>query len=74
MTDVSSRSPSPPELLLAWEGGEAKVFEQLVPLVHDELHRLARSYMGQERPGDTCRQRRLSTRRTPWWRSGFLEG
>ena len=28
-------------------------FDQLVPLVHDELRRLARRYMGRERPGHT---------------------
>ena len=40
-------------MLLAWEGGEAAAFDQLVPLVHEELHRLARRYMRQERSGHT---------------------
>ena len=37
------------DLLLAWGRGDESAFEQLVPLVHAELHRLARSYMRGER-------------------------
>src|SRR6185295_1740021 len=40
-------------LLVAWSGGDEAAFERLVPLVHAELHRLARRYMGRERPGHT---------------------
>ena len=40
-------------MLLAWEGGDAAAFDSLVPLVHEELHRLARRYMRHERPGQT---------------------
>jgi len=32
-------------LLRAWRGGDQAAFDQLVPLVHDELHRLAHRYM-----------------------------
>jgi RNA polymerase sigma factor (TIGR02999 family) len=39
------------QLLVAWNGGDPAALEQLVPLVHAELHRLARRYMGQERAG-----------------------
>ncbi len=46
-------SPSPTELLLAWGGGDAEAFDRLVPLVHYELHRLARRYMARERPDHT---------------------
>ena len=41
------------ELLLAWNQGDDRALEQLMPLVHDELHRLAHRYMGGERPGHT---------------------
>ena len=41
------------ELLLAWNQGDEQALEQLMPLVHDELHRLAHHYMGGERPGHT---------------------
>ncbi|HKV40220.1 MAG TPA: sigma-70 family RNA polymerase sigma factor [Blastocatellia bacterium] len=40
-------------LLLAWGQGDQSALEQLVPLVHDELHRLARSHLRRERPGHT---------------------
>jgi RNA polymerase sigma factor (TIGR02999 family) len=39
------------ELLLAWNGGDEEALERLMPLVHDELHRLAHHYMAGERPG-----------------------
>lgn len=41
------------ELLRAWSDGDQAAFEALAPLVHQELHRLARSYMGRERAGHT---------------------
>ena len=41
------------QLLLAWGGGDEAALEQLVPLVHGELRRLARRHMGRERPGHT---------------------
>lgn len=39
------------QLLVAWNQGDQLALEQLVPLVHAELHRLARRYMGNERAG-----------------------
>jgi len=52
---VADRSPSrnPTELLLAWSAGDQHAFDLLVPLVHDELRRLARGYMARERPDHT---------------------
>jgi RNA polymerase sigma factor (TIGR02999 family) len=41
------------DLLLAWSGGDDQALEQLVPLVHHELRRLARRQMGGERHGHT---------------------
>jgi RNA polymerase sigma factor (TIGR02999 family) len=41
------------ELLLAWNQGDDRALERLMPLVHDELHRLAHHYMRGERPGHT---------------------
>jgi RNA polymerase sigma factor (TIGR02999 family) len=38
---------------MAWGHGDTRAFDQLVPLVHDELRRLARRYMTGERPGHT---------------------
>jgi RNA polymerase sigma-70 factor (ECF subfamily) len=44
---------SPTELLLAWGRGDRQAFDLLVPLVYDELHRLARQYMARERTDHT---------------------
>lgn len=40
-------------LLVAWGGGDQSALEELAPLVHSELHRLAHHYMGRERAGHT---------------------
>jgi len=40
-------------LLVAWSHGEESALEQLTPLVHSELRRLARSYLRRERDGHT---------------------
>ena len=45
--------PGPTELLRAWTQGDGSALERLVPLVYEELHRLARRYMRQERPDHT---------------------
>src|SRR5437870_5217225 len=48
--------PSPNEvtqLLIAWSLGDQSALEKLLPLVYDELHRLARRYLGGERKGHT---------------------
>jgi len=46
---------SPPQeitqLLLAWRHGDQTALDQLMPLVYQELRRLAHHFMGQERPG-----------------------
>ena len=41
------------QLLVAWGAGDESAFEKLAPLVYDELRRLARRYMGNERVGHT---------------------
>jgi RNA polymerase sigma factor (TIGR02999 family) len=38
-------------MLVDWSNGDQAALEKLTPLVYDELHRLARRYMGRERPG-----------------------
>lgn len=38
-------------LLLAWGQGEESALQKLIPVVHDELHRLAHRYMRGEHPG-----------------------
>jgi len=39
------------QLLQAWSQGEESALQRLIPLVHEELHRLAHHYMGREHPG-----------------------
>jgi len=39
------------QLLLAWSQGESSALERLIPLVHDELQRLAHHYMAGEHSG-----------------------
>jgi len=41
------------QLLNAWRGGDQAALNSLIPLIHDELHRLARIYMRRERVGHT---------------------
>ena len=43
----------PTELLRAWSQGDGSALDRLVPLVYEELHRLARRYLRQERPDHT---------------------
>ncbi|MDQ2840223.1 MAG: sigma-70 family RNA polymerase sigma factor [Acidobacteriota bacterium] len=40
-------------LLRAWGDGEDGALDKLIPLIHGELHRLARRHMQRERPGHT---------------------
>jgi hypothetical protein len=52
MDDISESS-RPRLLLEAWAQGDQAAFNELLPLVHDELHRLARRHMNRERRGHT---------------------
>ncbi len=58
MSGEKEPEPTPPArqvtgLLIAWGAGDESAFEQLVPLVHEELRRLAHREMGRERAGHT---------------------
>ena len=54
-----AQSPAPSDrlrpdvtaLLAAWGEGDEAALQQLMPLVHDELHRIARRCMAGERAG-----------------------
>jgi RNA polymerase sigma-70 factor, ECF subfamily len=41
------------QLLVAWGNGDQAALEKLMPLVYEELHRLAHRYMAEERPEHT---------------------
>lgn len=39
------------QMLLAWREGDEAARDALIPLVYDQLHRIARHHLRQERPG-----------------------
>jgi RNA polymerase sigma-70 factor, ECF subfamily len=41
------------QLLAAWSDGDEAALEQLIPIIHAELRRLAKYYLRRERPGHT---------------------
>ena len=46
-------------LLQQWRTGRKEALDQLMPLVYDELHRLAKRFMASETPGSTLRSTAL---------------
>jgi RNA polymerase sigma factor (TIGR02999 family) len=52
MTD-ESRAHEVTSLLLSWREGDVAAFDRLVPLVYDELRRVARRHLRGEPPGHT---------------------
>jgi RNA polymerase sigma factor (TIGR02999 family) len=48
MAEASSHEVT--ALLIAWSDGDQSALEKLVPLIHAELYRLARRYMGRQSP------------------------
>ena len=47
------RSDKITQLLIAWRNGEAKALDDLMPLVHRELKRIARNFMRRQHVGHT---------------------
>ena len=47
--EIKNGSSSATVLLLRWKDGDPKAMEELLPLVYDELRRLAQSYLRRER-------------------------
>jgi hypothetical protein len=60
-------------VLSAIEGGDQHAAEQLLPLVYDELHRLATAKMAHEKPGQTHQATSLVSRGVPA-AGGWAEG
>jgi RNA polymerase sigma-70 factor (ECF subfamily) len=50
---MASSGPQITQLLQAWSEGDEGALELLMPIVYEELHRLAQRYMADERPGHT---------------------
>jgi RNA polymerase sigma-70 factor (ECF subfamily) len=53
MTDPDTSPGAATQLLLAWRAGDRQALDQMLPLVYDELHRLAVSYLSREGEGHT---------------------
>jgi RNA polymerase sigma factor (TIGR02999 family) len=62
-------------LLKAWGRGDSAALDQLTPLVYEQLHRMARSYVWREQPGHTLQAtalvneaflRLVDTRKLQW--------
>jgi RNA polymerase sigma factor (TIGR02999 family) len=80
----SPHAPPPrvTELLQAWSGGDSAALDRLIPIVHDELYRIAHRCMAAEKPGHTLQPtalvneaylRLIETRRMNWQnRAHFL--
>lgn len=47
---AASSTPDVTQWLVEWSNGKQDALEHLIPLVYNELHRLAHRYMGRERP------------------------
>jgi RNA polymerase sigma factor (TIGR02999 family) len=71
----TSRGEEITVLLRAWGNGEDGALDKLIPMIHGELHRLARHHMRRERPGHTLQTTALvneaylrlaNTRDVPW--------
>ncbi len=50
---MTSSTQEVSRLLAAWGGGDRAALDELIPLVYDELRRLAHLYTGRESPGHT---------------------
>jgi RNA polymerase sigma factor (TIGR02999 family) len=53
--DKSEAALTVTRLLRRWSSGDAAAFDALIPLVYEELRRLARRHLRNERPGHTLR-------------------
>jgi RNA polymerase sigma-70 factor (ECF subfamily) len=54
-TRMSPDRPDVTRLLQQWKGGDHEALDQLMPIVYDELRRLAARCLHSERPGHTLR-------------------
>jgi len=62
-------------LLLAWGQGDQVALHRLIPVVHQELQRLAHCYMAESAPATASRPPRWLTKLTcGWWTAGGCAG
>ena len=53
MPDEAAPPPEVTQLLIDWSNGDERALKQLIPLVHEELRRVARRHMAHERAQHT---------------------
>ncbi|HEX5438946.1 MAG TPA: sigma-70 family RNA polymerase sigma factor [Gemmatimonadaceae bacterium] len=53
MIDDDASAGTATRLLLAWNSGDRQALDAMLPLVYQELHRLAAGYLSRERPDHT---------------------
>jgi len=51
--EETAHRPEVTELLAAWSGGDRQALDRLIPLVMEDLRRMAGSFMARESPGHT---------------------
>ncbi|PYS99490.1 MAG: RNA polymerase subunit sigma-70 [Acidobacteria bacterium] len=50
---MDQRQPEITRILRAWSGGDREAVDSLMPLVYDELHKVAAQYLRKQRPDHT---------------------
>jgi len=56
---MTSPSQNVTDLLVAWSNGDPQAFDELMPLIYQELKRMARKHLGRERIGHTLQTKAL---------------
>jgi hypothetical protein len=72
---MNPEDPSPvTALLLRWGAGEEDCLNELIPLVEQELRRVAHYLMRKERQGHTFQTTALVNEASSWWTSHGRRG
>jgi len=56
---MAEPAPDVTQILLAWRGGNHEAFQKLLPLVYEELRRLARCHLRQAKPEESLESKAL---------------
>src|SRR5262245_38767644 len=56
---MTAPSQNVTDLLVAWSNGDPQAFDELMPLIYQELNRMARKHLGRERIGHTLQTKAL---------------
>lgn len=53
MSEESHNSANVTQLLISWQKGDRRALDEMLPVVYNELKRVAKYYLSRERPGHT---------------------